>query len=59
MCPLHTEAAGVGGFSGFGGFSLLGALVRGSGFGGRLKTDTCKFNYNTRYEMTAYKSEYV
>lgn len=45
MCSFHTGSdgggglSGFGGFSGVGGFSFLGGLVRGSGFGGRLKVE--------------------
>lgn len=40
--------SGAGGLSGVGGFSVLGGLVRGCGFGGRLREGTYKFVYERR-----------
>lgn len=40
--------SGFGGFSGLSVFSVLGGLDRGSGFGGRLKVGTCKFDCKRR-----------
>lgn len=67
---LPTRCAGIVGFSGFGGlsgtggfsvtggFSFRGGLVRGSGFGGRLRVETYKFNDDINHIMDV-MPEYV
>lgn len=46
--PGKQGFSGTGDFSAMDGFSLLVCLLRGSGFGGRVKGDTFEFSYRKK-----------